>query len=832
MIIHPVKCSTFANFVNALINVKNIFLLFVLLFSVGWRIDAQSLSGRVTDSLTKESVPGAIIYIPELKAGAQTDTAGYYVITNLPKRKLLVQVTVIGYATINEQIDLSHTKKKDFVLSQSATLGNEVVVTGVSQATEMRKSPVPVIAIDHMYLLQNLYSNAIDAIVKIPGINGVTTGPNVSKPFIRGLGYNRVLTLYDGQRQEGQQWGDEHGIEVDQYNIDHVEVIKGPASLMYGSDALAGVVSLLPTPAAPEGKIVGSILNEYQTNNGLIGNSLRFAGNSKGFEWMFRGSHKMAMDYQNAIDGRNYNTAFEESDASGEIGLHRSWGYSRLSFAVFDDLQEIPDGSRDVATGKFTKQITEADTIRPIVPDNELNSYAISALHQHVQLNRIYSNNEFIIGGGKLDVDFGYEGSTRREFSHPTDPTVAGLYLILNTYTYNLNYHFTEKNGWKPVVGINGMYQDNNSSNGTEAIIPSFTQLDVGGFALITKSFDKLEISGGMRYDSRSFKNSAMYTKTDPSTGFDKFVTGSDTGGANQPFYAYSHTFSGFTGSFGVSYNVTDRFIIKANIARGFRAPNIAEISANGVHPGTNFYQIGNLDFKPEFSLQEDIGFSYSSDRVEVGLDLFNNTITNYIYDEQLLSKLGGDSVIVPGNTTFKFVASTAQLYGGELTLDIHLTNWLHFENGASVVYSINKGDGIIPVTDSTKYLPFTPPFHLVSDLRATFSKKYTHISHIFMKVEMVLYDAQNHVFSAYGTETPTPGYTLFNSGLGFDITNKRGKTWGQLTFMCNNMFDINYQDHLSRLKYFGYNYVTGKTGMFNMGRNFGIKLIIPLDLK
>ncbi len=810
---------------------KNI-LLVILLLS-GLCIKAQTLNGRVTDSLTKESIPGAIIYIPELKVGAQTDTGGFYRLTNLPKRKILVEVTVVGYATLTKNVDLTVANREDFVLRQSATLGNEVVVTGISQATEMKKSSIAIIAIDQMYIQQNLYSNAIDAIVKIPGINALTTGPNVSKPFIRGLGYNRVLTLYDGQRQEGQQWGDEHGIEIDQYNIDRMEIIKGPASLMYGSDALAGVVSIIPTPAAPEGKIVGNVLNEYQTNNGMIGNSIMLAGNSNGFEWMGRISHKMGKDYQNSIDGYNNNTAFQETDASASIGLHKSWGYSHLSFALFDDLQEIPDGSRDFATGKFTKQVTEADTTpRPIVPNNELNTYNISTLHQHVQLYRLYTNNQFLLGnGGKLNIDAGWEGSTRREFSHPTSPDIAGLYLILNSFTYNAKYYFTDIKGWKPVLGINGMYQTNNADNGTEAIIPTYKLFDAGGFGVITKSFNKLEISGGVRYDIRSFNNSAMYFGTNPATGYGMVVPANDTSSTN-PFINFKTTFSGVTGSFGGSYNVTDKFIIKANIARGYRAPNIAEISANGVHPGTNFYQIGNPAINPEFSLQEDLGFSYTSDKVEISLDLFNDNISNYIFDEQLLSKKGGDSVIVPGNTTFKFVSSQAQLYGGELTFDVHITNWLHFENGLSAVYAVNLGDGKQPITDSTKYLPFIPPVHYVTDLRATFGKKIGALDHIFAKIEMVMYAAQNRVFSAYGTETPTPGYTLFNAGFGTDITTRKGKTICTLSIMGNNLTDLNYQDHLSRLKYFGYNYLNGKTGMFNMGRNFGIKLVIPLDLK
>jgi len=812
---------------------KNIFL-FILLFLLGLPIaHGQTLSGRVTDAETKQSLPGTVLYIPDLKESAVTDTGGYYKFTNLPKNSFLIMVSILGYSTLTVTVDLSATPVRNFELQPSATLGNEVVVTGVSQATELRKSPVAAVSIDNLYLKQNMYTNAIDALTKVPGVTAVTTGPNVSKPFIRGLGYNRVLTVFDGQRQEGQQWGDEHGVEIDQYNVDHVEVIKGPASLMYGSDALAGVVSITPTPPAPEGSIIGNVLNEYEVNNGLIGNSLMLGGNNNGFEWMARGSHKMAKDYRNQIDGWNYGTAYQETDASGEIGLHKSWGYSRLHFTLFDDLQEIPDGSRDSLTGKFTKQLTELDTARVIVPEDELNTYKIGNLHQHVQLYRLYSTNEFIFGNNsKLDIDLGYEGSIRREFSHPTAPYVAGLYLTLNSYTYSAKYNFGEKNGWKPSLGINGMYQVNNAANGTEAIIPSYSLFDAGGFLVTTKSFGNLEISGGIRYDIRSFNNQAMYTKTNPANGFDMFVTGSDTVGASKPFYAYKTTFQGFTGSFGASYSVSEKLIIKANIARGFRAPNIAEISANGVHPGTNFYQLGNLDFKPEFSLQEDFGIAYTSKIFEGGIDLFNNSISNYIYDQQLQSKNGGDSVIVPGNTTFKYVASSAQLFGGEISLDIHITKWLHFENAASLVYSMNKGDGKQPITDSTKYLPFTPPFHVVSGLRATFKKKYTHLDHIFAKVEAIYYAMQDHIFSAYGTETVTPGYTLINMGLGADVTNKSGITICEISFMCNNAGDVNYQDHLSRLKYFGYNYVTGKQGMFNEGRNFGVKLIFPFTVE
>src|SRR5674536_138515 len=135
------------------------------------------------------------------------------------------------------------------------------------------------ITVSSRELQQNLNTNIIDAIAKLPGVSAVTTGPNVSKPFIHGLGYNRVLTLFDGVRQEGQQWGDEHGVEVDENAVDRIEVVKGPASLTYGSDALAGVVNLLSAPPVPDSTIKGHVETNYQTNNGLFSASAALNGN-------------------------------------------------------------------------------------------------------------------------------------------------------------------------------------------------------------------------------------------------------------------------------------------------------------------------------------------------------------------------------------------------------------------------------------------------------------------------------------------------------------------------------------------------------------------------
>ncbi|MDE3235670.1 MAG: TonB-dependent receptor [Bacteroidota bacterium] len=796
------------------------------------------LTGTVTDARSTQKIAGASVMIPDLKLVAVSDSLGNFMFRNLPVGSFLVVVSFEGYKSISKTVQIKVGENTaQFLLEESATEINEVVVTGTSKATQVKRNPVPIVMVNKDYLTTNLNTNAIDAIAKIPGVRAVTTGPNVSKPFIRGLGYNRILTLYDGIRQEGQQWGDEHGIEVDQFAIDRVEVIKGPASLSYGSDALAGVVNLIPTQAAPEGKMIGSISTQYQTNNKMIGGSAMLSATKNGFEWLARISHKQATNYQNSVDGRVFGTAFNETDANAALGLHRKWGYSHIDFVMYDNLQEIPDGSRDSASWKFTRQITEIDTARQIVSNADLNSYSIEPLHQHIQHYRIFTGNNFIFNNGsRLLVNLGFQNSIRREYSHPEVPyqKVPGLYLQLSSYTYDIKYFLKDIDDWSISAGVNGMYQNNTVTNGTEFVVPSYKQFDVGPFITAKKRFNKLDVAGGIRYDVRRFSNDALYTAADPVTGFDRAVA-STTAGSKEIFQNYVNTFSGMSGSLGATYNFSEKFSVKANLSRGFRAPNVSEISANGVHPGTNYYQIGNTDFKPEFSLQEDVGFVFSSKFAVIELNLFNNFISNYIYNQKLLGVNGQDSVIAGSGVTqtFKYQASRANLYGGELSVDLHPYKALHFENSLSVVDALNKGIAGQAVPDSERYLPFIPPLHGLSELRYDFDNKHLHIKRGFVKLQMEYYATQNRVYTAYNTETRTPGYTLFNAGIGGGVTNKTGKVFMNVYLMANNIFDLAYWDHLSRLKYFiSYPNDPREHGIYNMGRNIALKIDFPLDYK
>jgi len=795
-----------------------------------------NLTGVVTDKADGKPIPGVLISIPDLKMGTVTDLDGRYTITRLPKGNYLVQISYLGYTTLNKTFNGAKTTVLDVQLISASIETGEVIVTGVSKATEIRRNPIPMVAISKTFIEQHSASgNVIDEIAGLPGVSAVTTGPNISKPFIRGLGYNRVITLQDGIRQEGQQWGDEHGIEVDQNSIDRVEIIKGPASLSFGSDAIGGVVNLISPNPVPEGQTLGSFTSIYGTNNGLLNESLRLQGNQNGVVWGTVLSGKEAKDYQNHHDGRVYATNFQEKDARVMIGLNKTWGYSYLNASVFDDMQAIPDGSRD-SLRRFTKQITDADVYRPVVPGSELNSYEIPSLHQHVQLYRIYDNSSFTLGTGNLIVNLGYQFSHRKEFTHPTESDIPGLNLQLQTYTYDFKYNFNLAKDYETTFGVNGMYQLNTLGYSTDFPIPAYHQFDVGPFFVIKKTFGKLDLSAGARYDTRSFHGKAAYIDT-TSTFYPTLYTGSNPSIAPNvipQFGALNKNFSGTSGSLGATYIVSNQFLVKGNIARGFRAPSIAELTANGPDPGSKIYHIGNSNFKPEFSMQEDIGVSINLPTISVNIDLFNNNIQNYIYQQQVLNPDGTPQreAAFPLYNVFTYTQSKARINGGEISVDIHPVSWLHFENEASLTYGTNLGNGG-HVPDSLKFLPFIPPLHTHSELRGSINKGFGAIRNVYGFLGFDFFGEQNRFFSAYGTETRTAGYHLLSAGFGGDLVNSTGKTILKLFVEGTNLANVNYQSNMSRLKYFDNPVVPSsvRPGIYNMGRNISFKVVVPFDL-
>lgn len=775
------------------------------------------LSGKITDKASGESLPGVSIYFPDLKTGTGTKADGTYFIDRLPATKLFIQVSFLGYKMQSKQLDLSITQIQDFAMELSATEISEVVVTGQSEGIENNRTPSPVAVVPHKTLLQNSATNIIDALSKVPGISQVTTGVGISKPIIRGMGYNRVVVANDGIRQEGQQWGDEHGIEIDGNTVNRVEILKGPASLAYGSDAMAGVINMISAPTSPEGSIRGNISSNYQTNNGLMDYSANLTGNKNGWIWDSRYSNKIAHSYQNKYDGWVYNSGFSEQAASTTLGINRSWGFSHLHLSLYSLKPGIIEGERDSLTEKFLKTIVNnnGETVNAIAGSSDFHSYQPNAPFQKIDHYKAVWSNSLFLGQSKLEATLGFQQNRRKEFVSQDE---YGLYFLLNTLNYGLKYILPEKNNWKFTTGTNGMWQ-NSLNKGTEFLVPSYELFDFGLFAIVNKKIGKLDISGGIRFDTRSETSKALYQNANG-----EVVPASDPN-ATKRFGAFDQTFNGITGSLGAAYQISESVFTKLNVSRGFRAPNIAELSSNGVHEGTQRYETGNPELKPETSLQFDYAIGLNTTHVSAELNLFTNAVNHYIFSNKINSTEGPDPQF-ENLPVFQFTEGNAQFYGGEFQLDIHPhpLDWLHLENSFSYVSGTLKNQ-----PKESRNLPFIPAPVWVSDVKIDFDKLSPVLANVYFKIGIDKTWKQNHYYSAYETETGTPGYTLLNMGIGTDFVSGQ-KTRFSLYISANNLTDVAYQSHLSRLKYTGLNYASGRTGIFNQGRNISFKLLIPID--
>ncbi|MFZ4928669.1 TonB-dependent receptor [Chryseobacterium sp. Mn2064] len=752
---------------------------------------------------------------------------GDYTIEGLNPGSYTLVIKAKGYGEYEQEIvvEKKMTIIPDIVLRNAHTI-DEIAITGVSRETLIKETPVAILSISTKQIERAVATNIISSLVKsAPGLSVVETGPNISKPFIRGLGYNRVLTLYDGIRQEGQQWGDEHGIEVAPYIIERAEVIKGPASLMFGSDALAGVVSLFPyMPAQNDGIVHGKITSEYQSNNDLIGNGMQLGYKKNSFIASLNASYRMAKNYRNPIDGRVYNTNFEEKNFSFLLGSKTTTSFSKINFTLYDNLQGIPDGSRDPKTGKFTYQTEEGDDDdvekRPIVSQKNLNSYTLSPLHQRIQHYRLYAQHNQQMGKGDLDVQLALQQNVRREYNHPTAPSQPGMYVRLNTLNYGARYNFPKFSSFEISTGINGMIQNNKNESATDFPIPDYDLNEGGIYTYIKWKYKKLNISGGVRYDIRKIGWDNFYIQTNPVTQFEE-QTAQASPNTRLGFDAYNKTFGGLSASIGSAIQLTKQISLKANIGRSYRAPNITEIGSNGLDPGAHIIYKGNRNFDPEFSLQEDLGISTRFKDFSAEVSWFNNNIQNYIYLSLLVDPQGSPVVDSQGNKTYQYQQSSAQLYGMEAWLSLHPEKWKGFnaEANLSLIYGFNRDKIFKNKETQGEYLPLISPLKLSGNISQKISVGSKLISSVTPTAEVEFSAAQNRYLGLDHTETATPDYTLFNIGTAVEIHYSENRS-AVLQFQVNNVMDRAYQSHLSRLKYLG--------NIYNMGRNISLKLIVP----
>ncbi len=823
---------------------------FILFNSLSISGFCQSLNGTVIDSSSHQALSGAIVYFPQLKLSGTSDNRGTYKISPLPEGSYEVEVVLLGYASQNRQIAIKGEAILNFSLSATTSSIKEVVITALGNVTSTRRSPVPVTVITHDRMEQQSSTNVIDAIANQPGLSEITEGPGISKPEINGLGYNRVLTLFDGERQEDFQWGDEHGILIDPYAVYDAEVIRGPASLQYGANAVAGVVSFKSESFPESGGIAGSVLTEYQTNNGMIGNSVDIGGNQDGYVWNFRMSQEEAHCYWDPKDGYVWGTAYNQQNARLSLGTIKKWGYSRLSFSALHRQIEVPDGNRDSATGKFEFDAPQNATYATngtlisgqVYPNrsNFLSYYSDISQDQILDHYAAWWQNSINSGKGQVQADIGFTMSVRSEIDTGRIPAET---IRVHDIPYSLKYQINgDSSGLKFTTGLNGMYEFENSSTEPAAPyignweIPDYSLIDIGGYGIIQKDYKKFTLSGGLRYDLRDITGQAMYLQN-YNTPEQQQVSAATTGSYTL-FNGFNNVYTGLSASLGAAWQLPQNNYVKINIAKSYRAPSIQELNSNAMNGGENAFILGNTNLKAEQGYQVDVTYGNNGKDVSLEVGAFCNYISNFIFQERISGKNGGDSVMPWENKNYPvltYLSSNAVISGVAASFNIHPsdTKWIEIDNGFTYIYSY-----IPHSTDSTNHVPLTPAPRLTSEVKFKLGHKQNSVlRNTYIEVGLAKYWAQNNIYSELYTELPSLAYTLYDAGIGTNFVNpKTNRVICSFYVNVTNLTNIAYIDHLSHVQYFrAYNDGTPAVvtqygqGIFNMGRNIGFKVVFPI---
>ncbi len=723
----------------------------------------NKISGRVIDDANLPLV-GANVYLPELNKGTITNRQGEFLISGLPAKKIKIQFSFVGYNNSIETVNLLHGDTiLNIELSKEIVQSQEVVVSGATIGAQHENA----IKIDVMRSRDILLSgtpNFMESLTKVPGVDMISKGQGISKPVIRGLSMNNFLVMNNGIRIENYQFSEDHPLGIDGNSVGRVEIIKGPASLLFGSDAIGGVLNFIKEQPAPTGKIEGDYEMQLHSNTLGVSNSLGVKGASEHFFGGLRLSTKNNADYIQGDGDFVPNSRFNEITFNSNIGLTGKVGTAKLFYDNFSQNLGI--------------------TAPPVIPLINDRGRKTEIWFQDLNHQMISSENNIYIGKLKWVINGGWQQALRKL---KTTLEVPVIEMRLNTLTYESKLYFPSTKKTEYIFGVQGMVQNNrNLNNRLSQFLPDADISNVGVVALAKFAFnDNLKLQGGLRFDTNK-------TETTESK------TGIQSGNADQVLNQSSN----FSGSLGLTYRPAEKINFRLNFAKAYRVPNLSELTSNGMHG--NRYEIGNPDLAPQNSYESDFSIHYHSSFLSFDLAAFYNKINNYIFISPTSDTTSTGAYI------YRFSQTDASLFGGEGGIHFHPKRipWLHIKGTyASVVGKQLNND----------YLPFIPAQKFRYEIRIK-KDKMGFLTNPSAKISAISALKQNHP-SPF--ETVTAGYTVVN----FNI-NSGVKVLQQtliLGISANNIFDVQYFDHLSTLK---------PLNFYNAGRNFTVSMKIPFGIK
>ena len=730
-------------------------------------IKNNKLTGKITDSDNGMALSGVSVFIPELQKGTVSNTEGNYFIENLPNSKITIQFSFIGYeSSINVIFIENENSELNISLPFTSVTTQDVVVSGGFPSAQHENTvKISVLSNKELKMLSN--PSLGEKLASIPGVDVISRSPGVSTPVIRGLSLNNILFLNNGVRLENFQFSTDHPFLINEDGADHIEVIKGPASLLYGSDAMGGVINIVREKPAPANTIKADISSEYHSVTQGATTTVGVKASKENWFWMLRANKQSHKDYKDGKGNYVPNTRFNSDGLQLGLGLQKNFG----SFKVYYDYLQPKLG------------MTNGKSIGLVNTSNRKNHYWYQNLTQHL----ISSRNHLFLGNFKLELNAAYQFNQRRLNGKPESAIFRLVDMNLNTFTYDSKLYFPSSKINQFLVGIQGMHQSNTNHEAPNHIIPNAQIDDFSVFSLLKKEINNANIQFGLRYDHRTLS-----------------VPEQEAGGHSHDEHAASdeseeetihinRNFDNLNASLGVTFKITNDLLMRTNLATAYRAPNLAELTQHGLHG--NRFEEGNAELNAQKSLESDLGIHYHSNNHNIDFSLFYNKVYDYIY-------LAPTNEVAPEGSGFvySYGQQDAKLYGGELAINIAPTSFLKFHSDYAMVIARQDDNG---------YLPFIPQHKLNTSVQL-FAKGNKTFKSPFISLSWKHAFKQNHPSQF---ESETSAYDLIAIQAGTDF--KCAKYQANLVLSANNLFNETYIDHLSSLK---------PLNFYNPGRDISLK--------
>lgn len=591
---------------------------------------AVLFTGRVTDP-DGNPISDARVVVLEANRSTRTDLEGRFRLAEMPEGTYGVSISALGFLPRVYRVTLTgSTGVLEARLIRSIVELPGIQTTATPLGTSVLESPQPLSVLQGEALVAAQGASLGSVLEGLPGLRNFSTGSGIGKPVIRGLSSNRVLILDNGQRVESQQWGDEHAPNVETATAERIEVIRGPASVLFGSDALGGVINVvqreLPDAIGRSGFVRGTVSGGYASNGKAPDGSLLVEGaqGAVGFRATFTGREQQDVA---TPEGALFNSGLAMTGGSGALGVRGGWGSLTANVSHRTERVEIHEDPAEE-------------------PD--------ATPFQRIAATRLAVTGNFALGGARLEVDLGAERNRRREFEERGSNDVA-LGLLANTLTANVHLHQSFGAGIAGVVGVSAMRADFEKF-GEETLIPENRADNAGAYGFAQMDRGAWQFTAGIRYDWRRLTN-----ENDAALGL----------------LAGERTYGSLTGNVGALYRLSEPLALVANIGRGFRAPSPFELFANGVHEGTIRFEVGDPTLTNETSLNADFALRAQSGAVQAEVGVFRNAINNYIYPNPT-GAIDPES----GFRIYDFTQGDALLTGVEATIEYHPRAWLHLRAG------------------------------------------------------------------------------------------------------------------------------------------------------